>query len=281
MNCYLCPNNCGIDRKNKLGACHVGDDMLVCRIAPHHYEEPCISGNNGSGTVFFSGCSMDCSFCQNHEISKGAVGKKYTPRELADELKKLVDTGVHNINFVTPTHYSDKIIQTLDIYRPPVPIVYNTSGYERVEIIKKMHDYVDIYLTDVKYSDNAKAKRYSARSNYVDYCISATDEMVREKTTVIEDGLMKQGVIVRHLYLPGERKNTEGVIDLFADRWKGKAIFSFMSQFFPAYDSPIKRTLKPVEYKLAVNYILSKGIEDCYVQELSSADSFFVPKWEI
>lgn len=282
MKCYLCPNDCGIDRSERAGLCKVGEEMRICRIAPHFYEEPVISGEKGSGTVFFSGCGLDCSFCQNYEISKTVTGKIFTPENLADELKKLVDSGVHNINLVTPTHYSDRIRKTLDIYRPPIPVVYNTSGYEKAEIIKEMNDYVDIYLTDFKYSSNGKAEEFSGRNRYFDYCLSATEEMVKSKPLVYgEDGTLKSGVIVRHLYLPGEWENTKGVIDIFADRWKDSAVFSLMSQFFPTYKSPIKRTLKPVEYKIAVNYILKKGVENCFVQELSSADASFVPNWDL
>lgn len=281
MKCNLCPNNCGIDRAVSVGLCHVGDKMRICRIAPHYYEEPCISGKNGSGTVFFSGCSLDCLFCQNYEISKVGAGKFFTPQELAEQLKRLVDAGVHNINFVTPTHFSDKIRETLDIYRPPVPIVYNTSGYEKPEIIEVMNDYVDIYLTDFKYGDNETALKFSQRKNYFDYCLSATEKMMEKSLVFDNDGMMKQGVIVRHLYLPDEWNNTKKVIDLFAERWKDRGIFSLMGQFFPTYKSPIKRTLKPVEYKIAVNHILKKGIENCFVQELSSASEEFVPRWDI
>ncbi|MGN1042628.1 MAG: radical SAM protein [Christensenellales bacterium] len=280
--CRLCPNDCKIDRREKTGACRSGKDMRICRIAPHFYEEPCISGTNGSGTIFFSGCGMDCSFCQNYEISKSDAGKIFSPLSLAEQMKKLTDMGVHNINLVTPTHFSDKIREALDLYRPPVPIVYNTSGYEKPEIIREMNSYVDIYLTDFKYADGETAKFYSRRENYPEYCIASIDEMVKSKPLRYdENGIMRSGVIVRHLYLPGERRNTEGVIEIFAKRWKDTAVFSFMSQFFPTHKSPIKRTLKPVEYKLALNFILSHGIENCYVQELSSADAEYVPEWDM
>lgn len=280
--CYLCPNNCGIDRSERDGLCHADNDMRVSRIAPHFYEEPVISGQNGSGTVFFSGCGLDCVFCQNHEISKLKVGRVYSPSELADEIKRLVDTGVHNINFVTPTHFSDKIIETLKLYRPTVPVVYNTSGYEKVEIIKELDNYVDIYLTDFKYSDNAVAEKYSRRKNYFDYCLAATDAMVESKPIIYgKDGLMKQGVIVRHLILPTEIENTLKVIGLFAERWKSRAVLSLMSQFFPTYNTTITRTLKPVEYKLAVSEALKYGIEDCFIQELDSASEFYVPQFQV
>lgn len=282
MKCYLCPNMCGVDRDERVGLCHADNDMRICRIAPHFYEEPPISGTRGSGTVFFSGCSMDCLFCQNHEISKAKVGKVFSPSLLAEELGKLVSCGVHNINFVTPTHFSHKIKETLDIYRPPVPIVYNTSGFERKEVVETLLPYVDIFLTDFKYSSDELAEKYSLRKNYFSDCLQATEVMVKEKPLVYDsEGLLKQGVIVRHLVLPTEVDNSLKVIDIFADRWRGKAIFSLMSQFFPTYRSPINRTLKPVEYKLCLNRIAERGIEECFVQELSSAQEKYVPSFDL
>ena len=282
MKCYLCPNRCGVDREQKDGLCHADNRMRVCRIAPHYYEEPVVSGTNGSGTVFFSGCSLDCLFCQNHEISKIKIGKVFSPEELADELKKLTDLGVHNINFVTPTHFSHRIKETLEIYRPPVPIVYNTSGYELPEVIDGLTDYVDVFLTDVKYADKNLAEKYSGRKNYVEYCLAATDRMVETKPLRYgEDGLIKQGVIVRHLMLPTEMQNTLDVIDLFSERWKGRALFSLMSQFFPAYKSPIRRTLKPLEYKIALNRLVEKGVTDGFIQELTSAEEKYVPVFDL
>ena len=282
MKCFLCPNRCGVDRGIVDGICHADEDMRICRIAPHFGEEPIVSGTNGSGTVFFSGCSLDCSFCQNYQISKNKVGKVYSPQELADELKKLVDLGVHNVNFVTPTHFSRRIRETLDLYRPPVPIVYNTSGYELPEVIEEMNDYVDVYLTDVKYADPVVAEKYSRRKNYVEYCVASTDKMIEAKPLRYgEDGLLKQGVIVRHLVLPTEIKNTLDVIDLFAERWKDRALFSLMSQFFPAYHSPIDRTLKPIEYKAAIARLEQRGVENGFVQELSSAQEKYVPPFDL
>ena len=277
MKCNLCPNNCNVDRTVAKGKCRVGDEMRIARIAPHFYEEPVISGTRGSGTVFFCGCGMGCKFCQNYEISRGEGGKAFTPTELAEEIKKLAESGVHNINFVTPTHFADKISDTLNIFRPTVPIVYNTSGYEKAEIIDYLNSYVDIYLTDFKYADNAVGKKYSNVSDYADRCVEATDKMVSAKPIIMQDGMLKQGVIVRHLVLPGELDNTLKTIALFAERWKGRAILSLMSQFFPTPDSPIRRKLKPVEYKIAVNKALELVIDDCFIQELSSADIGYVP----
>ncbi len=252
--------------------------MKICRIAPHFYEEPEISGTKGSGTVFFSGCSLNCEFCQNYEISKKYVGKTYSPKQLADEMKRLENDGVHNINLVTPTHFSDKIREALDIYRPKIPIVYNTSGYELPEIIEKMNDYVDIYLTDFKYATDEKALRYSGVNNYCPNCLESTRVMVNSKPLVYdENGMMQQGVIIRHLVLPDNLNNTFGVIDLYKKEFYPKAKLSVMAQFFPTYRSTIKRRLKPVEYKIVINYLLKNGIDDCNIQELSSATEEYVP----
>lgn len=280
MKCYLCPNLCGVDREKTDGPCRADAEMRVCRIAPHFGEEPIISGTRGSGTVFFSGCGMDCEFCQNHEISKKKTGMVYSPRRLAEAIGELEAAGVHNINFVTPTHFSDKIIETLRIYRPKIPIVYNTSGYERAEIIRALAPYVDIFLTDFKYGNNGLGKKYSGRPGYYDCCMAATTEMVgAKKLLYAPDGTLAQGVMVRHLMLPGEWQNTAEVIDLFAERWKDEAVFSLMSQFFPAYRSGIRRTLKPVEYKLALGRLQKLGVENCFVQELASASGEYVPSF--
>ncbi|MBR1746933.1 MAG: radical SAM protein [Clostridia bacterium] len=225
---------------------------------------------------------MDCQFCQNSEISKSKVGQPFSPQQLADALKNLVDEGVHNINFVTPTHFSHRIVETLCIYRPPVPIVYNTSGYELPEVIENLFPYVDIFLTDFKYADDRLAKKYSRREKYLEYCLASTAKMVEDKPPLYdENGLLRQGVIVRHLMLPTEIQNTLEVIDIFSDRWKDRAIFSLMSQFFPAYKSQIKRTLKPVEYKIACSRLLERGVENCFVQELSSANESYVPLFDL
>ena len=281
FSCELCPRLCKVDRIHHLGKCHSYHSMRVCRIAPHHYEEPPISGTQGSGTIFFSGCSLDCEFCQNYKISKQPVGKTYSPFELSEEIKKLESLGVHNVNFVTPTHFSDLIIETLDIYRPSIPIVYNTSGYELPRIIEKLNNYVDVYLVDMKYSDNEIAKKFSNVNNYVDFCKNSIEVMVKNKPLLYdENGLLKQGVIIRHLVLPDNLKNTYGVIDFFADNYKDKALFSVMSQFVPMYNSSITRTLKPIEYKLVTNYILKRDIEDCFIQELSSAVDTYTPDFD-
>lgn len=280
-NCNLCPRKCGIDRNKHLGSCHSTNDMRICRIAPHFYEEPPISGTLGSGTVFFSGCSLDCEFCQNFQISKSNVGKIYTPEQLALEIKLLENSGVHNINFVTPTHFSHKIRETLNIYRPQIPIVYNTSGYELPSIINEMNDYVDIYLVDMKYSNNQIAKKYSKINSYCDYCKQSIDLMVKNKPLIYDkNGLLKQGVIIRHLVLPENIDNTFGVIDFYKN-YKQSALLSVMAQFVPTYKSSIKRILKPIEYKMIINYLIKNEINNCYIQELDSADVNYIPPFNL
>lgn len=283
MNCYLCPRKCGVDRSLSKGRCRSLSDMRICRIAPHYYEEPPISGTKGSGTIFFSGCSLDCNFCQNYKISKSYVGKRYTPYELSEEIKKLVDEGVHNINFVSPTHFSDKIKETLDIYRPPIPIVYNTSGYESPEIITGLLEYVDIFLTDLKYLDNKLALQLSSASDYVENCLESLKIMVKSKPIIYgqPSTLLKQGVIIRHLVLPGYLDNTNKIIEYYAENYKGQALFSVMSQFVPMYKSTITRTLKPLEYKLVIKKLIECGITDCFIQELSSATEEFTPEFYV
>lgn len=277
MKCNLCPNKCNVDRDKETGLCHCDNNMRITRIAPHFYEEPIISGKNGSGTIFFSGCGLDCEFCQNYEISKKSVGKIYTPSELANALKELERMGVHNINFVTPTHFSHKIRETLDIFRPNIPIVYNTSGYEEPKIIKEMNPYIDIYLADLKYGDNNTALKFSKCNNYMDYAISSIEEMIKAKRLVINNGIMAQGVILRHLVLPENINNSLKVIDIIEKNFKERALISIMSQFVPCYKSTIKRTLKPVEYKIVLKALEKKGIEKGFIQSLDSAKTEYIP----
>ncbi|MFA6867194.1 MAG: radical SAM protein [Clostridia bacterium] len=281
MNCNLCPNLCNVDRAKVIGLCHSDDNMRICRIAPHFGEEPIISGTNGSGTIFFSGCNMNCEFCQNYQISKQKVGKIYSPIELSKQIKILEEKKVHNINFVTPTHFSDKICETLDIYRPNIPIVYNTSSYELPKIINKMNNYVDIYLADLKYGDNSYAKKFSNCNNYLDYAIESIAAMCDAKPLIYDsDGMLLQGVIVRHLILPENIENTKKVLDIYAEKFISKSIFSIMSQFVPCYQSSIKRKLTPLEYKIVINYMEKKGIENGFMQELSSATTEYIPEFD-
>lgn len=279
--CNLCPRQCNIDRKKTTGRCKSLADMRICRIAPHFFEEPPISGTYGSGTIFFSGCSLDCEFCQNYSISKQNVGKVFSPEMLAEKIYELESSGVHNVNFVTPTHFSDKIIETLKLYRPKIPVVYNTSGYELPHSIAKLLPFVDVFLFDMKYGNDLTAKKYSKCSDYTKHCKASLKLAIESKPLIIENNLLKQGVIVRHLVLPGELHNTFEVIDYFADNFLGSAYLSVMSQFVPIYKSSITRTLKPLEYKLVIKKLIDRNIEDCFIQDLSSAKESYIPEFEI
>lgn len=280
MKCYLCPNMCGVDRAVERGKCLAGEKAVVNRAARHFYEEPPISGVKGSGTVFFGGCVMRCEFCQNYEISRAPEGKEYTPEELAALYRRLEREGAHNINLVTPTQWSREIRASLDVYRPAVPVVYNTSGYERREIIREMSDYADVFLPDFKYSDEALGRKLSLRADYPRTALDAIEEMLKAKPPVYENGLIKRGVIIRHLVLPGFVRNSIEALDMLAERFGKDITLSLMSQFTPVTGRTITRKLKPIEYKAVVAHAEKLGIADIYIQTADSASEEFIPKWE-
>ena len=280
MKCYLCPNMCGVDRAFERGKCLAGEKAVVNRAALHFYEEPPISGVKGSGTVFFGGCVMRCEFCQNYEISRMPEGKEYAPEELAGIYRRLEAEGAHNINLVTPTQWSREIRASLDIYRPSVPVVYNTSGYERREIIREMSDYADVFLPDFKYSDEALGRKLSLRADYPRIALDAIEEMLKAKPALYEDGLIKRGVIIRHLVLPGFVRNSIEALDMLAERFGKDITLSLMSQFTPVTGRTITRKLKPIEYKAVVAHAEKLGIADIYIQTADSASEEFIPKWE-
>lgn len=280
MKCYLCPNMCGVDRAFERGKCLAGEKAVVNRAALHFYEEPPISGVKGSGTVFFGGCVMRCEFCQNYEISRMPEGKEYAPEELAGIYRRLEAEGAHNINLVTPTQWSREIRASLDIYRPSVPVVYNTSGYERREIIREMSDYADVFLPDFKYSDESLGRKLSLRADYPRTALDAIEEMLKAKPPVYENGLIKRGVIIRHLVLPGFVRNSIEALDMLAERFGKDITLSLMSQFTPVTGRTITRKLKPIEYKAVVAHAEKLGIADIYIQTADSASEEFIPKWE-
>ena len=281
--CRLCPRNCSVDRTVSKGFCNQGT-LKVARASLHKWEEPIISGTNGSGTVFFSGCNLRCVYCQNYEVSRGK-GKDITPQDLADVFKKLEDMGAHNVNLVTPTHFVEDIIKACEIYKPSIPIAYNCGGYESVDTLERLRGIVDIFMPDFKYSDNALAKKYSNCSNYFEVCTAALIKM-RQLCPVdtIQDGLMKKGLIIRHLVLPNALDNTKGVIDWIANNMAKDTYVSLMGQYLPFGEAnkfpEINRKLKPIEYKIAINYALSKGLDNTFVQSLESATEDFIPDFD-
>ncbi len=287
MKCNLCPRNCGIDRSEKRGACGVGEELTVARAALHFYEEPCVSGTNGSGTVFFSGCTLRCVFCQNYEISQGGHGREITPSRLAEIFEELRAEGAHNINLVTPTHFTPQIIKALRVFGGKLPVIWNSSGYESVETLRMLDGLVDVYMPDFKYGDDAAAARYSAAPDYFRVARAAIDEMFRQtgKYVVDQNGLMKRGVLIRHLVLPENFENSRNVMDYVSGRFsEGDVLFSLMGQYVPMGNAAgypeIDRPLTAAEYDWAVGYMRSCGITDGFVQELSSADSSFTPAFD-
>ena len=278
--CNLCPRKCSVDRTISKGYCSQGT-LKVARASLHEWEEPIISGTNGSGTVFFSGCNLKCVYCQNYEVSRGK-GKDITPKELADIFKKLEDMGAHNVNLVTPTHFVDDIMRACEIYKPSIPIAYNCGGYESIDTLERLKGIVDIFMPDFKYSDNALAKKYSNCHNYYETCTSAIIKM-RELCPVdlVQDGIMKSGMIIRHLVLPNAIDNTKGVIDWIANNMAKDTYVSLMGQYVPFGEADrypeINRKLKPIEYKIAINYLLQKAFDNAFVQSLESADENFIP----
>lgn len=286
MICNLCPRKCNAIRNEGVGKgfCGLSDNLKVARIAPHMWEEPPISGSKGSGAVFFSSCTLRCVFCQNYEISAKNRGTVITPEKLADEFKRLEESGVHNINLVSPTPYVNLIKDALDIYKPSVPIVYNSSGYERKSTIDSLIGYVDIYLPDFKYSDNDLAKNYSKAPDYVKIAADAIDIMIKQvgENEYDENGIMKKGVIIRHLVLPNHTKNSIGVLDIINDKFKNTPV-SLMGQYVPVHKakdfSKLNRRITNREYNKVKNYMIELGLNG-FTQELSSADEAFIPDWD-
>lgn len=285
MKCNICPRGCDIDRKLCCGFCGEKDTVRISKVMLHHYEEPIISGTEsdvGSGAIFFTGCNLKCVFCQNDPISHGGVGEEISVERLAEIMRELEEKGAWNINLVTPTHFSREIIKALKIYRPNIPIVWNSSGYERLEMIDELKDYVDIYLVDLKYMDNAFASRYSGASNYVEFATTAIERMKRNQPVdIIENGRMKKGVIIRHLVLPSHTVDSMHCLDFIANKISRDSIVSIMSQYEPRYkavDYPeINRKLTPLEYKRVVAHAEKLGLNNAYIQDLSSADSKYTP----
>lgn len=263
----------------------MGELPVVARVAPHFGEEPCISGTKGSGTVFFSGCTLKCVYCQNYEISALNKGRTITPSELADCYKMLEQQEVHNINLVTADHFAPAVVKSFEIYKPNLPIVYNCSGYTSPKILNMLDGIVDIYLPDFKYSSDELANKYSAAPNYVDTASAAIKEMIFQVgiPEFDEDGMMKKGVIVRHLILPSHTKNSIGVLDILEHNYGKQIMVSLMCQYIPMGKSnqypKINRKITYREYE-KVKFELFRRNMNGFTQELSSADEKYVPVWD-
>lgn len=288
--CTICPHNCGINRtSNQIGRCKSKDTVKIALYSIHNFEEPCISGKKGSGTVFFSNCNMNCVFCQNYEISQQGKGKEITIEELAEIFIKQQEKDVENINLVTPTSYVPQIIEAIKIARNKglkLPIVYNTNGYEKVETLKMLEGYVDIYLPDFKYSDNELAKRLSKVDNYFEIATQALTEMYRQTGKAVFDdrGILQKGMIIRHLVLPNHILNSRKVLKWINENMHDVYV-SVMAQYFPTYKAKdiedINRKLTKEEYEQIENYLYRLDLENGYIQELGEHEEEYVPKWDI
>lgn len=285
MICTLCPRRCGAERTAEAGGgfCRMPGGLRVARAMLHHWEEPPISGQNGAGTVFFSGCTLGCVYCQNGDISAGGFGKDISTARLREIFEELIAQGAHNIELVTPTHFLPWILPALTP-RLPVPVVYNCGGYERVETLRALEGLVDVYLPDLKYADGALAAELSGAADYFPVACKAIREMFRQVGPyVLEDGLLTRGVVIRHLVLPGYLDNTRRVLDWIAETFApGDVLVSLMSQYTPTANMTgrLARRVTAAEYRAAVDYMRNCGITDGFVQERTSAEEAYTPAFD-
>ena len=286
--CTLCPRECKINRKYKKGVCQAGISMKIARYSLHEWEEPCISGTNGSGTIFFTYCNLQCIFCQNYKISKEQIGQEISIEEFSNICLELQAKGAHNINLVTPTHYVPQIIEGIKKAKTnglTIPIVYNTSGYEKKETIQKLKGIVDIYLPDFKYADNTLALKYSHAPKYFEYAKESLEEMINQvgENTYDENGILKKGIIIRHLVLPGQLENTKQVLKYVHETYKDKITISIMNQYTPVRKferfKNLNRTITEEEYDEIIDYALDLGITNAFIQEGETQKESFIPEF--
>ena len=283
-HCTVCPHKCGAKRDvyEGEGFCKMGIRPKVARVGPHYWEEPCISGSRGSGAIFFSGCTLKCVFCQNYEISENHVGVFITPHQLANCYRNLENQGVHNINLVSASHFIEAVLESFELYKPKIPVLYNSSGYESVDSLRRLEDKIDIYLPDFKYSDNRMAERYSRAFNYSQVALAAIEEMVLQTGDIKydKDGIVQRGTIVRVLVLPNHTKDAMSILDCIRANFGKSVLVSILGQYTPtgeAYKYPeINRKLTEKEYDKVVNHAIKLDLEG-FTQDLSSADEQFIP----
>lgn len=285
MNCSICPRKCNAQRESARGFCRAPECFKLARAALHFWEEPCISGKNGSGAVFFSGCNLKCVYCQNYEISIGDKGTQISDERLIEIFEELIDEGAQNINLVNPTHYATRLAEVLSKWKCPVPIVYNSSGYESVETLRLFEGIVDIYLPDFKYIRSEKAQRYSRAKDYPQVVKAALFEMRRQQPKdIFENGIMKRGMIIRHLILPQNTNSSLEIIDYIKENFESTYL-SLMAQYVPCgnlKDFPeLQRKITKREYEKVVDYACQKGLQRVFVQELGSADKMYIPPFDL
>ncbi|MBQ9298569.1 MAG: radical SAM protein [Clostridia bacterium] len=288
--CDICPHECKVNRKNQIGRCKATDKVKIALSSLHFFEEPCISGKNGSGTIFFSNCNLRCVFCQNHKISHEGYGVEVNVERLAEIMIEQQKNNANNINLVSPTIYAYQIKQAIILAKQnglKIPIIYNSSGYEKVETLKELEGLIDVYLPDFKYSNNEIALKYSGIKNYYDICLPAIKEMYRQVGTpkLNENGIIEKGLIIRHLILPNNIENTKRVIDSIKLNFSNDIYVSMMAQYFPTYKAKeipeINRKISKEEYEEIENYIFEKNIENGYMQDLGKHEEEYVPEFNL
>jgi putative pyruvate formate lyase activating enzyme len=287
--CHVCPHKCGVNRlNNEIGRCKSTNQIKIALASLHLWEEPCISGNNGSGTVFFTNCNLNCIYCQNHEISQEGKGKYITIEQLSDIFISLQNKKANNINLVTPTTYIPQIIEAIKLAKEnglTIPIVYNSSGYESVDSLKLLDGYIDIYLPDLKYAFNELGEKYSKASNYFDIATNAIKEMYRQVGPIIlnDKGILQKGLIIRHLILPNQIENTKKILTWIKDNFNDDIYVSIMSQYFPTHLAKnypeLNRKITEEEYNEIEQYLFDLDIENGYIQELGEHEEEYVPNF--
>ena len=286
-SCTICPHNCKVNRNNgQIGRCRSGNKVKIALASVHNYEEPCISGKNGSGTIFFSNCNLSCIYCQNYKISQLGKGYELSVEELANIMLEQQEKGVNNINLVTPTMYAYQIIEAIKIAKKNglnIPIVYNTNGYENVKTIQDLNGYIDIYLPDLKYYSNELSKKYSKVDNYFKYTTEAIKEMYRQVGCPVfdENGIIQKGLIIRHLVLPNHLQNSKHVLKWIKENMPEDTYVNVMAQYFPTYkakeDDLINRKLTKKEYKEIEEFLYTLDLRNGYMQELGEHEEEYVP----
>ncbi len=285
MICNQCPRKCNVDRTRTVGYCKSPEEFRLSRAALHFWEEPCISGKNGSGAVFFSGCNLGCLFCQNYEISHENKGMTVSDDGLIKIFENLIEQGANNINLVNPTHYAERLARVLKKHKPSVPVVYNSSGYESVQTLKMLDGLVDIYLPDFKYIRSDKALKYSRAEDYPEVAMRALEEMYRQrgKMEFDENGIMKKGMIIRHLILPSNTNSSLKILDFINGNFPN-AYVSLMAQYTPCNDlsavPELNRKITDREYNKVIDYALNLGMDKIFIQSRESADEKFIPDFD-
>ena len=289
-NCHLCPRNCGINRNISVGFCGCGSTLKAARAALHHWEEPCISGTRGSGAVFFSGCTLKCCFCQNHLISQGTLGKELSPKRLGEIFLSLQEQGAHNIDLITATQFLPQILPALDLvkHKLHIPVIYNCGGYEKIETLALLKDYIDIYLPDLKYFDSSLSWRYSKAKNYFEIASEAIPYMIEQTGELRYDaqGILQKGVIIRHMVLPGCKEDSIQLLHWIKENLpKGNYLLSLLSQYTPFYKSSdypeINRRITTYEYNKVLDTAISLGLTQGFMQEKSSAKEEYTPPFDL